>query len=489
MLSPGVALGHRYELAERVGAGGFGDVWRARDLTLDRTVAVKVLHAAYVQDAAALARFQAEARHAGSLAHENIARVYDYEPHPPYLVMELVDGPSFAQVLTSGPMDPARAMDVVAQAAAGLQAAHGSGLVHRDIKPGNLLFTPDGIVKITDFGISHAVGSPGVTSTGEIIGTPGYLAPERAAGAPATALSDLYSLGVVAYECLAGAPPFDGTALEVALAHAIRPFPALPSFVPADVRALVAHLTSRDPADRPGSAAEVARQARQLRDRLVSTSSLVANQSVGLPGPAGEPQPADRDAAPVVHFRRPRLSAVIGGVAAALIALVVLVGVNIADPGPAGHPAAAPSSSATRPVPSATRPKTPTAVTIDVNVDSLLGQPVGIVGRRLRQQGLTPRIVWQPSDQQQPGRVTAIWPTGPLPAESRHRRWRASGFGHRRAVVPAGQHAGRQGQGQRERERQRVTRTAGDGRNEPIRRSATLRWCHVSHHATTSLRW
>jgi serine/threonine protein kinase len=419
MLSPGVALGHRYELEERVGAGGFSDVWRARDLTLDRTVAVKVLHVAYVQDAEALARFRAEARHAGSLAHENIARVYDYdELHPPYLVMELVDGPSLAQALASGPMDPVRAMDVVAQAATGLQAAHEAGLVHRDIKPGNLLLAPDGIVKITDFGISHAVGSAGVTSTGLVVGTPGYLAPERVAGAGATALSDLYSLGVVAYECLAGAAPFDGTALEVAVAHASRPFPALPAFVPADVGALVAHLTAKNPADRPGSAAEVARRARQLGDRLVSTSSLVANQSVGLPGPAGEPQPADRSAALVAHFRRPRRSAVIGGAAAALIALVVLVGVKIGDPEPGNHPAAASSSSAARPVPSATRPKTPTAVTIDVNIDSLLGQPVDIVANRLRQQGLIPRILWQRSKQQQPGRVTAIWPTGQRPAGS-----------------------------------------------------------------------
>jgi serine/threonine protein kinase len=199
MLSPGVALGHRYELEERVGAGGFSEVWRARDLTLGRPVAVKVLHAGYVADAEALARFRAEARHAGSLAHENIARIYDYdEPHSPYLVMELVDGPSLAEVLAGGPMDPVRAMDVLAQAAAGLQAAHGAGLVHRDVKPGNLLLAPDGIVKITDFGIAHAVGSARVTSTGLVVGTPAYLAPERVAGASATALSDLYSLGVVA---------------------------------------------------------------------------------------------------------------------------------------------------------------------------------------------------------------------------------------------------------------------------------------------------
>ena len=379
MLSPGVALGHRYELEERVGAGGFGDVWRARDLTLDRAVAVKVLRAAYAQDAEALTRFQAEARHAGSLAHENIARVYDYgDPHPPYLVMELVDGPSLAQVLTSGPMERVRAMDVVAQAATGLQAAHEAGLVHRDIKPGNLLLTSDGIVKITDFGISHAVDSPRVTGTGLIVGTPGYLAPERAAGAAASVRSDIYSLGVVAYECLAGAPPYDGTALEVALAHAMRPFPALPSFVPADVRALVARLTAKDPADRPRSAAEVARQARQLGDRLVSASGLTACQSAGLPGPAGAPEPADRPTAPVSHFRRPPRSAVVGGAAAALIVVVVLVGVNIGDPEPGSHPAGAPSSSAARPAPSATRPgasaarpgasatrpKTPTAVAV-----------------------------------------------------------------------------------------------------------------------------
>jgi hypothetical protein len=418
MLSPGVALGHRYELEERVGAGGFSDVWRARDLTLNRTVAVKVLHVAYVQDAEALARFQAEARHAGSLSHENIARVYDYdELHPPYLVMELVDGPSLAQALASGPMDPVRAMDVVAQAAAGLQAAHEAGLVHRDIKPGNLLLAPDGTVKITDFGISHAVGSAGVTSTGLVVGTPGYLAPERLAGAGATALSDLYSLGVVAYECLAGAAPFDGTALEVALAHASRPFPALPAFVPADVGALVAHLTARDPADRPGSAAEVARVARRLGNRLLSTSSPVAGQSVEHAGPAGEPQPADRPAALVAYFRRSRRSAVIGAVAAALIALVVLVGVKIGDPEPGDHPAAR-SSSAARPGPSPSRPKTPTAATIDVNIDSLLGQPVDIVANRLRQQGLIPWILWRSSKQQQPGRVTAIWPTGQRPAGS-----------------------------------------------------------------------
>ena len=190
----------------------------------------------YAQRSEALARFQAEARHAGALSHENIAQIYDYgdpaDGQPPFLVMELVDGPSLESVLADGPLDSSRTMDVVAQAAAGLQAAHAAGMIHRDIKPGNLLLAPGGTVKITDFGIAHTVGSTPVTATGELIGTPGYLAPERVAGEQATPSSDLYSLGMVAYECLAGAPPFTGTALVVALAQRDRPLPPLPPSVP-----------------------------------------------------------------------------------------------------------------------------------------------------------------------------------------------------------------------------------------------------------------
>ncbi len=139
-------------------------------------------------------------------------------------------------------------MDIVAQTAAGLHAAHLAGLVHRDVKPGNLLLGPGGIVKITDFGISHAAGSAPITSAGMLVGTPGYLAPERVGGATATPASDLYALGIVAYECLAGAAPFDGVGVEVALAHRDRPLPELPATVPADVAALVIELTAKQPA-------------------------------------------------------------------------------------------------------------------------------------------------------------------------------------------------------------------------------------------------
>jgi serine/threonine-protein kinase len=180
--------------------------------------------------------------------------------------MELVDGPSLETVLTGGPLDDSRTMDIVAQAAAGLQAAHAAGMIHRDIKPGNLLLAPGGTVKITDFGIAHTIGSAPLTASGELIGTPGYLAPERAMGERAAPASDLYSLGMLAYECLAGTPPFRGTPLEVALAHRDRPLPPLPQSVAVDVAALVMRLAAKDPARRLSDAAEVAVWAGLLRD-------------------------------------------------------------------------------------------------------------------------------------------------------------------------------------------------------------------------------
>ena len=278
-------LARRYQLEDRIAAGGFGEVWRATDIVLTRPVAIKLLQAGYAQHPETLARFRAEARHAGSLSHENIAHVYDYgepePPHPPFLVMELVDGPSLAGMLASGPLEPAQAMDIVAQTAAGLHVAHLAGLVHRDIKPGNLLISRGDVVKITDFGISHAAGSAPVTSTGMLVGTPAYLAPERVRGSRATPASDLYSLGIVAYECLAGAAPFAGIAVEVALQHRDRPLPPLPASVPPEVAALVTQLTAKDPAARPGSAGEASRRAGQLRDRLAASAPAQPDYPLG----------------------------------------------------------------------------------------------------------------------------------------------------------------------------------------------------------------
>ena len=282
----GLVLRDRYRLDALIASGGMGDVWRGTDLAIDRRVAIKLLRPEHADDEDGLARFRAEAHHAGSLSHPNIAQVFDYgearETEPGYLVMELVEGLSLTRILDDGPLPPADVMDVVAQVARGLAAAHQAGLVHRDIKPGNLLIRLDGLVKITDFGIATAAGenpvTQPVTQPGMLIGTPAYLAPERISGFPAMPATDLYALGVVAHQCLTGQVPFAGEPLAVALAHLDRGIPPLPPLVPPVVAALVTDLTRKDPAGRPGSAWDVAVRAEHLR--------------VILSGPGG-PSPGD----------------------------------------------------------------------------------------------------------------------------------------------------------------------------------------------------
>jgi hypothetical protein len=443
MGAPGsVMLGRRYALEEKIGAGGYSEVWRGTDVVLTRQVAIKLLHLGYTQHAEALARFRAEAQHAGALAHENIARVYDYgepdPPQPPFLVMELIGGPSLAGALADGPLGPARTMDIVAQTASGLHAAHLAGLVHRDVKPGNLLLAPGGIVKITDFGIAHAADSAPMTGTGQLIGTPGYLAPERAMGVQATAASDLYSLGIVAYECLSGAPPFTGLALAVALAHQERPLPPLPGHVPAEVAALVLELTAKDPAARPHSAGAVATRARELADRLsegagvrASVPALDPAGTVAGPAmrhPAGGPEavterstrhlttapgPAHRGGAGAPWRRRTGRALLPAAAALLVVVAAFLIGSVIAQ-GHGSHAGGVPSATPSGPA----RPGSTGATMVDVNLGALLGRPVGVAAHLLRQQGLAVRIRWQPSDGQSPGTVLSVQPAGPRPVGS-----------------------------------------------------------------------
>jgi serine/threonine protein kinase len=282
-------LDGRYQLDDRIAAGGYGEVWRATDLVLGRRVAVKLLLAQHVQQAETLARFRAEAQRAGALNHQNIARVYDYvepnPPQPPFLVMELIDGPSLAQVLTDGPLPPAQVMDIIAGAASGLQAAHDAGLVHRDIKPANLLLPRNGPVKITDFGISYAADSAPMTASGMLVGTAGYMAPERLGAGPVTGAADLYALGIVGYESLAGSPPFTGTPLEIAVAHRDQPLPPLPASVPAGVVGLIGALIAKDPAARPASAGDVAKWATSQHDMLVGATRSDLAMPPGMTGP------------------------------------------------------------------------------------------------------------------------------------------------------------------------------------------------------------
>ena len=402
-------LDDRYLLTERIGLGGFSEVWRAQDRALDRPVAVKLLHSGFAGHEETLHRFRAEARHAGALSHQNIARVYDYgDPsaeHPPYLVMELIEGESLAQALRSGgAMDAARTMDVIAQAAAGLQAAHQAGLVHRDVKPANLLLSSAGVVKITDFGISYAAGSAPVTRTGMIVGTPSYLAPERASGALATEASDIYALGVVAYECLTGGPPFTGTAIEVAVAHRDIPLPPLPASVPAAVAGFVGYLTAKDPAVRPASAAQVAASAAQLRDQL-RTGQQTPTASFELPplpaaGHYEVRSPTEFLTQPAA-LRRRRGRLVFGLVSGAVaVALIALVGVNLLGASSARTGASSPPVS---PV---------TATSVRVDGQALVGLPVGVAVSELRKLHLVVQVRWVKAEDQPRGQVVAVRPTG-----------------------------------------------------------------------------
>lgn len=255
-------LGGRYDLTERIAIGGMGEVWKARDKVLGRIVAVKILKEEYTGDPGFLERFRAEARHTALLNHPGVANVFDYgeEDGSAYLVMELVPGePLSAIIEKERKLDSDRILNFMAQTARALAAAHAQGLVHRDVKPGNLIITPDDRVKVTDFGIARLADQVPLTATGQVMGTAQYLAPEQATGQQATASSDMYSLGIIGYECLAGRRPFTGESqIAIALAQVNDPPPALPTKIPAPAAALIMCLLSKDPEDRPKSATALA---------------------------------------------------------------------------------------------------------------------------------------------------------------------------------------------------------------------------------------
>jgi serine/threonine-protein kinase len=411
-----IVLAGRYRLESPVAAGGVGEVWRGRDELLGRAVAVKLLRAEFTSHPETLGRFRAEARHAAGLAHPGVAQVYDYgEDDRPFLVMELVEGPSLAEVLAGGRLPAGRVVDMVAQAAAALAAAHAAGLVHRDIKPANLLLGPGGVVKVTDFGIAHAAGSAPVTRTGTLVGTPAYLAPERAAGEPATPASDLYSLGIVGYECLTGGPPFTGTAVEVALAHQHRPLPALPASVPAGVAALVTQLTAKDPKQRPASAAQAADQAGRLRDALAATPpaapapTLPVTQATTLaPTLVGTPAASGQWAGQRPPRSRRIRPGPVWAAATAVAVVAVLAGWLTAGHGAPARPAARQSTT----TPATSPPASPRLA--QVSSAALTGQPLSAIRRQLRHEGLHVRVAWQHNGHQQPRTVLSVQPAGQL---------------------------------------------------------------------------
>ena len=318
--SAGITFGGRYELSSRIAVGGMGEVWKATDSIIGRTVAIKILKDEYMGDPGFLERFRAEARHAALVNHEGIANVFDYgeEQGSAYIVMELVPGePLSAIIEREGRLPANRVLGIVAQTATSLQAAHDAGLVHRDIKPGNLLITPEGRVKITDFGIARIADQVPLTATGQVMGTVQYLAPEQASGHTATPATDIYSLGVVAYECLAGKRPFTGESqVAIAMAQINDTPPDLPADVPEHVRNLVMACLAKDAAGRPQTAAKLAQAATALHRGDVRLAASYVPQVLGDAEPATTALPQQTQVMDAATTALPQTTALPGQTAA-----------------------------------------------------------------------------------------------------------------------------------------------------------------------------
>jgi eukaryotic-like serine/threonine-protein kinase len=407
----GQFLGGRYRLDSLIAAGGMGEVWSATDELLGRPVAVKLVKGAHAADEAFLSRFRAEARFAAALSHPGIAQVFDYgeqdgspheqygsPPRQPYLVMELVSGRQLSALIDQvGAMPTGVVLDIVGQVARALQQAHRIGITHRDIKPANLLISDDGVVKITDFGIASAVSpsrspSGGTAGTRLVMGTAAYMSPEQAEGEPVAPASDIYSLGIVAYQCVAGRLPFTAAAppaLAVAGADS-GPFP-LPTGIPAGMRDLIMRMIAKDPRQRLASARDVAEATDLLRSELPGGGPRVADVAAWVDAGIGEPmtgtdsagtttvQPLAQSGRPSRRWRRTALAAalvcLVTAGASAAVATIMLTGSPAAVT--RHSPGSRPVAQAPAPTPHATahRSKPGKPSVIQVPVTSHSGTP------------------------------------------------------------------------------------------------------------------
>jgi eukaryotic-like serine/threonine-protein kinase len=291
----GLLLANRYRLEDLIAVGGMGQVWRAHDETLQRHVAVKVLRPDAANQETFLERFRAEARNCAALHHPNIVTVHDFGEgtQSAYLVMELIEGEPLSAVLHQrGPLPPVEAREILWQAAMALQAAHDAGVIHRDVKPANIVVDSDGYARLTDFGISKAVAGSELTLTGEVLGTAHYLSPEQLQGQPAGPASDIYSLAVVGYELVTGNRPFQGeSVVTTALAHVGQPAPELPESVPEPLRTTILAGLAKQPEHRPQSAAAFGEALRRpegtVPEELVAGARSAVSPVVAGPSLAG----------------------------------------------------------------------------------------------------------------------------------------------------------------------------------------------------------
>jgi len=414
--SPAVRIAQRYLLGERIAVGGMGEVYLATDERLGRQVAVKVLSPAFAESPDFVERFRREALTAAALSHPNIAQVYDYgvDGASHFIVMEYAEGWDLAHLIREhGRLTPSDAVRVAEQVCAALAVAHRAGVVHRDVKPGNVIVRPDGTVKVTDFGIARALGQASITGTGTVMGTAAYVAPEQARGETTTPASDLYSLGILLFQMLTGAVPFEGdTPVAVAIRHLDEPVP-LPSSrvadLPANLDEVVVRATAKTPADRYPDAdamaaalrvhetrADAATRALPLGEATAvldlaattsstppsptssptwsPTSSTAMMPAVASGPPSGPVDPTERPSAES-HRRPSGPRPVVWVLAAAVVALVatlayvLLSGSDPATPPATGKPAASSSAPSSTP-PTTSAPADGSAV------------PSGLIGRQ-----------------------------------------------------------------------------------------------------------
>ena len=411
----GKLYGDRYRLIKRIATGGMGEVWEAQDEVILRLVAIKILKQQYMGDPDFVDRFRTEAKHAAMINHDGIANVYDYgeDEGSAFLVMELVPGESLSSILEREKTLPAeQVISIIAQTALALDAAHREGLVHRDVKPGNLLITPDGHVKITDFGIARVANQVSLTQTGQVMGTVQYLAPEQATGKAATAAGDVYSLGIVAYEALAGKRPFKGdTQMAIAMAQINETPPALPEGIDPRLVRLVMDCLAKKPDQRPHSALELAARA----------EALMANSPIHIPIIAANSDKADSvsdettfintdtkptNAAPAIW---PWVAVIL--ILLGIIAAVVWAG--LVSPKETIKPTPTPTKTQTT-TPSPTPTPTETVDTVVVLVSNYQGLDVSLVVPQLTELGLVVEPIAGLSVPADDPRISQVYDLSPL---------------------------------------------------------------------------